>query len=851
MKQNCIIARLDNPDIAQLFEIDTAKNLLTNLRVLCTKNPDTLKFFVPNALFQDILIGNSIALNAEAYDEEKRKLFSVEPLIELHDQLNLVNRTASNKGIINEIRIKVDGYTLPNPNLSLIPLSTSNLAQIQKDYRMRDEEFGSYDEHNEGSKGKQATASDQYNDESHFRDRDPVKPDSDRKKVKLIIPIVFAIILVIIFLVVVLSRDTSVSKVLDAIDQGNYKEAVEIYNDRIDGHESKEAEVRSLFSDAVQKLRERYLAGESTFKETCEVLQTLSQIRNAELSGAANKALLDVQLQESSLALYTKGNDLLDSHDYYGAIETFLGIDESSVYYGDAKEKISECVHQLVSQDSDIETKDSCINALKGIDSVLELLPDNPELQSYKLHLVEIRDNFTRSAAIELADVKMEAGDFKNALASIDSALKEIKDDPELLRKRVACENSIRDHFTSMIDQHIEKNDYPSAFSELKTALSILPKDTTFESKQEECQQLYENYITTLVQEKISLGEFEAAVSIISDAKKVYSCTAFDTLFSETEAEQLRVIEEMKTRNVEAVHFVTYSGSIENEDDVDTYTLLASEDGYYRFDFSEIRRGFKTYIQIYGKDDYIISSDHHLSNGAGITCKLSKGTEYTLKVGGYGLGTYTLTIGQPKPSIDISPNEIINDSIEYYDQTNIYYFTPELTGVYRFTFSNIVSGFKLRIYIYDSLGYLVDSSSGLSNNDGATFFLGAGETYKIEVDQENNFGSYQLSVGKQLPTEDISGKTTVQGEIHFVDQENLYTYTASSTGEYRFTVKDTMRGFQIELTIRDDLGYYVAGDSSLGKDEYISAELTGGKTYTIYVSQDSSLGTYRIQIARE
>ena len=213
MKQNCIISRIDNPDIAQLFEIDTAKNLLTNLRVLCTKNPDALQFFVPEVLFQDILIGNSIALNAEAYDEKKRMLFSVEPLIELRDQLDLVNRTASNKGIINEIRIKVDGYTLPNPNLSLVPLSTSNLAQIQKDYHMRDDEFRPYDEHNDGPKDKQAVASNQYNDEPHLRDRDPVKPpDSERKKKLLIISIVSAIVLSIIVLhVVVLSRDTSVS----------------------------------------------------------------------------------------------------------------------------------------------------------------------------------------------------------------------------------------------------------------------------------------------------------------------------------------------------------------------------------------------------------------------------------------------------------------------------------------------------------------------------------------------------------------------------------------------------------------------------------------------------------------
>ena len=161
-----------------------------------------------------------------------------------------------------------------------------------------------------------------------------------KKHIPAVITLSSVFLLVIVLLVVILFRDTSISEVLEAIDQGNYKEAVEIYNDRISGHKSKEAEVRSLFSDTLQTLRQRYLARESTYEETCEILQALSQIRSAELSKASKDALLDIQLQESSLALYTKGIDLLDNHDYYGAIETFLSIDESSTFYGDAKEKV-------------------------------------------------------------------------------------------------------------------------------------------------------------------------------------------------------------------------------------------------------------------------------------------------------------------------------------------------------------------------------------------------------------------------------------------------------------------------------------------------------------------------------
>ena len=56
MKQNCLISRLEEPNIAHLYVIEWDQNLINNIRVLCTRNPETLKYFVPEELFWKLKI---------------------------------------------------------------------------------------------------------------------------------------------------------------------------------------------------------------------------------------------------------------------------------------------------------------------------------------------------------------------------------------------------------------------------------------------------------------------------------------------------------------------------------------------------------------------------------------------------------------------------------------------------------------------------------------------------------------------------------------------------------------------------------------------------------------------------
>lgn len=357
----------------------------------------------------------------------------------------------------------------------------------------------------------------------------------------------------------------------------------------------------------------------------------------------------------------------------------------------------------------------------------------------------------------------------------------------------------------------------------------------------------YESLIISRANEFINNGDYNEAFNIVSEALMITDSDSLQQLLSS--------IQEMQDKDskytAKSVEFITYSGSINSSDQTDTYSLDATVSGYYRFDVSDMVSGFYVSLYIYDSAGAKVGGCSVLGNGDGVTCELVQGNNYTVNVVSYSnTGNYTLIIGQPKKNIDIAAKEIIYDSIEYDDQQNEYTFIPSIDGTYRFDFSNVISGFFLSCYVYDSLGYKVGGSSVLGNGDGVTVELIANEVYIVQIIQYSNVGEYTLAVGKQQAVQNITEKSSASGNISYTDQENIYVYTPSLSGEYVVSLRNMVSEFYVSLYVYDPLGYKVGGSSILGNEDAVTVELTEGETYTIYLIQYSSSGSYDMNIIR-
>ena len=213
-------------------------------------------------------------------------------------------------------------------------------------------------------------------------------------------------------------------------------------------------------------------------------------------------------------------------------------------------------------------------------------------------------------------------------------------------------------------------------------------------------------------------------------------------------------------------------------------------------------------------------------------------------------------------TLDISPieeNEITIDSakIDVYkgnitkeEQVDEYSFTVPRDGRYRFELSEVHSGTRMDLKLINSLGEAVATCYGAENGDGMTVKdLEADDKYTIKVIQNNGTGSYNLSIGNQKKTTDVTDKTKVIDSIEFTDQRNVYKFVVPRDGRYHFELSEVHSGTKFEFIVFDHLGETVGSSYGAENGDGITVkDLKQGDEYEIQIRQYSELGSYQLLI---
>ena len=284
-----------------------------------------------------------------------------------------------------------------------------------------------------------------------------------------------------------------------------------------------------------------------------------------------------------------------------------------------------------------------------------------------------------------------------------------------------------------------------------------------------------------------------------------------------------------------------------SKDEELAFDFVAPVTGTYRVFVKTADSGFSVRVRVFDSQGFVVSSDY-LQQNQGYDADLTAGAHYTFRmIQNNGLGSFTLAIGIPKDWTDLGDARDISDSITFRSQDNRYVITPLTSGVHRFWIAQAASGFSVRVRVFDRQGY-VKSSDYIQQNQGISADLTAGETYDIHVIQNNDFGDYELKIGCPKPTVDISGCTLLGDSIVYREQENIYTFCAGESGEYRFTLAKADQNFSVRVRIFDP-GGYLMGSDYIQQGQKVRADLTAGTIYTVMVIQNNNYGTYSLQIS--
>lgn len=205
-------------------------------------------------------------------------------------------------------------------------------------------------------------------------------------------------------------------------------------------------------------------------------------------------------------------------------------------------------------------------------------------------------------------------------------------------------------------------------------------------------------------------------------------------------------------------------------------------------------------------------------------------------------------ISSPDEQTSSAQTMVFEGKMTAEEQADEYQFTAKTAGNYRFDITNDNASAYYAFFVRDSRGSIVKSASSLFHGDGVTANLEKGKTYTIKIVQKYKFSNYKITVGVPKEIRDISGLKAVKDTITYEDQQNVYTYTASVSGNYRFDITDNNASAYYTIFVIDSRDSIVKSASTLYHGDGITAQLEAGQTYTIKMCQKYKFSNYEIKI---
>ena len=338
------------------------------------------------------------------------------------------------------------------------------------------------------------------------------------------------------------------------------------------------------------------------------------------------------------------------------------------------------------------------------------------------------------------------------------------------------------------------------------------------------------------------------------------------------------------TVDAPGAELMVFRGQIDVEGQEDFYSFTAPYDGTYRIDFSEMYAGFSVNCTVTDRLGQVVSEAWYAENGEGLTLeKLVAGETYSIAITQCSsTGAYIASVWfQPAP-VPIDGASAVNDNVAFTDQVNVYTFVPEIEGAYRFDIREMMSGVSVDMTVVDRLGQVVAEAWYVENDEGLTVDgLVAGDTYRLLVEQVNDFGSYTLEVGRPHRTVDVAAlvngtpvtsfSALVAGEaplapeavlvdgvpadtwaaehaydfgsvVDYVDRfdnQAWYAFTVDSASDLVVRFGNMQNDRDVDVQLLDHLGQVVSESWYIGNDETFSVEgLVPGEQYRLLVEYD-------------
>ena len=298
----------------------------------------------------------------------------------------------------------------------------------------------------------------------------------------------------------------------------------------------------------------------------------------------------------------------------------------------------------------------------------------------------------------------------------------------------------------------------------------------------------------------------------------------------------------------------TYDGELSEEDEEISYSFVPLRSGTYRFEISGLYEEREISIYIFDAGDGLVAKREWIGNSGGITTRdLIPGQDYSILVKQEkGFSPYTLSICSQAETVSVNGAKRIIDSTVFTDQENKYQFTPELEGTYRFEINELYAEKQISMYIFDEGDGTVSKKEWIGNGNGITISsLQTKKPYTIVIKQAVGYSPYVLDIGYPNETRLLSENGSINGELTFTDQVDIYSFIPQKEGNYSFKVSNMQTGKEISMFIVDEGGGTVDRHEWIGNDSGVdTSQLQIDKQYYVKIVQEDGFTPYTLSVER-
>lgn len=261
-----------------------------------------------------------------------------------------------------------------------------------------------------------------------------------------------------------------VEKIEEQIEQENYSEVVEIYDEKIvetDQEEEYRATILAIISEAFAE----WEAGDLAYEDSKTTLEGFASSEDAEIAELCSTHLAYMAVEEDGKRLLNEARTSSASADYVAAFEAIVAIDATFSQYETVQTLSETCIDRVIQSVSAPEVEAYFRNYIKLMDDCYALVPD-ASFVSRRIQLEEELDIYL--AVSEIIDRAAELYDdsmVQEALLTLTFGLLDYPDNERLNTSLVDFSDHYIITITKQANELCEAEEYNAALDLVEVAL--------------------------------------------------------------------------------------------------------------------------------------------------------------------------------------------------------------------------------------------------------------------------------------------------------------------------------------------------------------------------------------------